>query len=116
MAMVVPVLLPVAVPRFLTKAMPARASDAARPSRRASASVATARGAGSRVIAPEGGGWRGSESSCLPQGSPNEGPGGSGKSRRVGPAKGRDDSASSRGLHGHLQSEGHREGTVYKSH
>src|SRR5437899_3325084 len=58
MAMVVPVLLPVAVPRFLTKAMPARASDAARPNRRASASVAAARGARSlrewTVIAPEG--------------------------------------------------------------
>src|SRR6266446_1426631 len=54
MAMVVPVLLPVAVPRFLTNAMPARASDAAR----ASASVAAARGARSLrespVIAPEG--------------------------------------------------------------
>src|SRR5437870_8895041 len=58
MAMVVPVLLPVAVPRFLTNAMPARASDAARPNRRASASVAAARGARSlresTVIAPEG--------------------------------------------------------------
>src|SRR5438874_935058 len=41
--MLVPVLLPVAVPMFLTKAMPARASDVARPNRRASASVATAR-------------------------------------------------------------------------
>src|SRR5438552_18407294 len=46
MVMLVPVLLPVAVPRFLTKAMPARASDAARPKRRASASVARARRAG----------------------------------------------------------------------
>jgi len=33
MVMLVP-LLPVFVPRFLTNAMPARASDAARPSRR----------------------------------------------------------------------------------
>src|SRR5437867_12596771 len=58
MAMVVPVLLPVAVPTFLTNAMPACASDAARPNRRASASVAAARGARSLrespVIAPEG--------------------------------------------------------------
>src|SRR5205809_778011 len=37
--MLVPVLLPVAVPMFLTNAMPARASDAARPNRRASASA-----------------------------------------------------------------------------
>src|SRR5436309_14240868 len=54
--LVPPLLLPVAVPMFLTKAMPARASDAARPNRRASASVATARRAGSRVFAPEVGG------------------------------------------------------------
>src|SRR5437773_6126635 len=46
MVMLVPMLLPVAVPTFLTKAMPARASHAARPNRRASASVATARRAG----------------------------------------------------------------------
>src|SRR5213080_615966 len=46
MVMLVPVLLPVAVPTFLTKAMPARASHAARPRRRASASVARARRAG----------------------------------------------------------------------
>src|SRR6266480_2950382 len=39
-------LLPVFVPMFLTNAMPARASDAARPNRRASASVARARRAG----------------------------------------------------------------------
>src|SRR5436190_15642667 len=44
--LVPPLLLPVAVPMFLTKAMPARASDAPRPSRRASASVARARRAG----------------------------------------------------------------------
>src|SRR6266478_4944321 len=51
-------LLPMFVPMFLTNAMPARASDAARPNRRASASVAAARGARSLrespVIAPEG--------------------------------------------------------------
>src|SRR5213596_1534844 len=44
--LVPPLVLPVALPRFLTKAMPARASDAARPNRRASASVARARRAG----------------------------------------------------------------------
>src|SRR2546422_2369385 len=58
MVMLVPVLLPVAVPTFLTKAMPARASHAARPNRRASASVATARRAGflhkSPFMVPEG--------------------------------------------------------------
>src|SRR5437762_13817695 len=60
MVMLVPVLLPVAVPMFLTKAIPARASDAARPNRRASASVVRARGAGSlcesTIIVGEGGG------------------------------------------------------------
>src|SRR5437773_9234334 len=45
------------VPMFLTKAMPAaRASDAARLNRSASASVATARRAGSRFFSPEVGG------------------------------------------------------------
>src|SRR5437773_12230065 len=44
--LVPPLLLPVAVPMFLTNAIPARASDAARPNRRASASVARARRAG----------------------------------------------------------------------
>src|SRR5205809_4771479 len=60
MVMLVPVLLPVAVPTFLTKAMPARASHAARPNRRANASVATARRAGflhkSTFMVPEGSG------------------------------------------------------------
>src|SRR5439155_18386353 len=41
------------VPMFLTNAMPARASDAARLNTSASASVATARRAGSGVFAPE---------------------------------------------------------------
>src|SRR5438128_4581014 len=58
MVMLVPALLPVAVPTFLTKAMPARASHAARPNRRASASVATVRRAGflhkSPFMVPEG--------------------------------------------------------------
>src|SRR5207249_10840216 len=62
MVMVVPVLLPVAVPMFLTKAMPARASEAPRPSRSASASVAPARRIGPAgewaVIAAEVGGRR----------------------------------------------------------
>src|SRR5437773_10830775 len=46
MMMFAPVLLPVFVPMFLTKAMLARASEAARPNRRASASVGRARRAG----------------------------------------------------------------------